>query len=134
MGLAAHTDTSLVTLLYQSNTSGLELYHDQVGWINVPPMNGALVVNVGDLLQILSNGVFKSAPHRAMVNLTQHRISVAYFLGPPKDVDISPPLKLVKHGELPLYRSITWKDYLDVKTKHFYDALEHIRIDPPNDD
>lgn len=53
---------------------------------------------------------------------------IAYFLGLSKDIDISPPLKFVKHGELPLYRSITWKDYLNVKAKHFYDALDQIRF------
>lgn len=131
MGLAAHTDSSLVTLLYQSNTVGLQVYRDRVGWINVEPISGAIVVNAGDLLQILSNGIFKSALHRAVVNFIQHRISVALFLGPSKDVDIFPPMKLVKHGELPLYRSVTWKEYLNVKSKYFNESLNQIRFDSP---
>ncbi|PON49110.1 Oxoglutarate/iron-dependent dioxygenase, partial [Trema orientale] len=89
MGLAPHTDSSLLTLLYQSNsTSGLQVHREGIGWVPVHPVNGALVVNVGDLMHILSNGRFESALHRAVVNETHHRVSVAYFYGPPKDVKI----------------------------------------------
>ncbi|KAF5748626.1 gibberellin 3-beta-dioxygenase 3-like [Tripterygium wilfordii] len=129
MGLAPHTDSSLLTLLYQSNTNGLQiLKDDSIGWVPVDPVNGALVVNVGDLMHIVSNGRFKSALHRAVVNKTRHRISIAYFYGPPREVKISPLMKLIDYDHPPVYRAVTWKEYLDAKAVHFNRALEMIKI------
>ncbi|XP_052199957.1 gibberellin 3-beta-dioxygenase 3-like [Diospyros lotus] len=129
MGLAPHTDSSLLTLLYQSNTAGLQVRHGDDGWVAVPPHAGALVVNVGDLMHILSNGRFKSAQHRAVVNKARHRISVAYFYGPPADVKIGPAIRLIDVDHPPIYRPVTWKEYLDVKAAYFNKALDLIRSD-----
>ncbi|CAF2209076.1 hypothetical protein YC2023_093349 [Brassica napus] len=82
MGLAAHTDSTLMTILYQNNTAGLQVFRDDVGWITVPPVPGSLVVNVGDLLHILTNGIFQSVLHRARVNHIRSRFSMAYLWGP----------------------------------------------------
>ncbi|KAK8991009.1 hypothetical protein V6N11_062035 [Hibiscus sabdariffa] len=65
MGLAPHTDTSLIRVVNQFNTGGLQVYQDGARWVPVEPVEGALVVNVGDLMQIVSNGKFKSVLHRA---------------------------------------------------------------------
>jgi gibberellin 3-beta-dioxygenase len=127
MGLAPHTDSSLLTLLYQSGTDGLQVLRDNVGWVPVHPITGALVVNIGDLMHILSNGRFKSAMHQVLVNNTHHRFSTAYFYGPPGDVNISPSTKLTDHKLPPLYRPVTWKEYLDAKAVHFNKALDLIR-------
>ncbi|XP_062088760.1 gibberellin 3-beta-dioxygenase 3-like [Humulus lupulus] len=128
MGLAAHTDSSLLTLLCQtSSAKGLQVHKEGIGWVPVHAVYGALVVNVGDLMQILSNGRFKSVLHRAVVNKTHHRLSVAYFYGPPKDVKIEPLIQLTDINHPPLYRPITWKEYLHIKANHFHKALEFIR-------
>ncbi|KAK0570434.1 hypothetical protein LWI29_001054 [Acer saccharum] len=129
MGLAPHTDSSLLTLLYQTNISGLQVFRENVGWVLVNPISGAFVVNVGDLMHIICNGRFKTALHRALVNQTHHRISVAYFYGPPKDVNISPSIKLVDRDHPILYRPVTWKEFLDSKATHFNKALDFIRFD-----
>nr|XP_043637000.1 gibberellin 3-beta-dioxygenase 1-like [Erigeron canadensis] len=131
MGLAAHTDSTLLTILHQSNTSGLQVQRDGIGWVTVPPMQGALVVNVGDLLHILSNGLYSSVLHRAMVNKTHHRLSVAYLYGPPSNVPISPLSKLVDNVHPPLYRPVTWSEYLGTKAKHFNKALSFVRLCAP---
>ncbi|XP_022751698.1 gibberellin 3-beta-dioxygenase 3-like [Durio zibethinus] len=128
MGLAPHTDSSLLTLLYQSWVSGLQVYRDGAGWVAVEPVEGALVVNVGDLMHIVSNGKFKPVLHRAVVNNTHHRVSTAYFYGPPRDVKVSALRKLIDHAHPPLYRPVTWKEYLEAKSKHFNKALESIRL------
>ncbi|KAK0570579.1 hypothetical protein LWI29_003449 [Acer saccharum] len=99
------------------------------GWVLVNPISGAFVVNVGDLMHIICNGRFKTALHRALVNQTHHRISVVYFYGPPKDVNVSPSIKLVDRDHPILYRPVTWKEYLDSKTTHFNKALDFIRFD-----
>jgi len=129
MGLAAHTDSSLLTILYQSQTSGLQVLRpdDQFGparWVTVPPIPGALVVNVGDLCHILSNGRFQSVLHRAMVNRTHHRISAAYICGPPAHVKVSPIARSVG----PAYRPVTWREYLGLKARLFDKALASIKV------
>ncbi|XP_030488464.2 gibberellin 3-beta-dioxygenase 1 [Cannabis sativa] len=128
MGLAAHTDSTLLTILHQNSTSGLQVLKEGTGWVTVPPVKGALVVNVGDLLHILSNGLYPSVLHRAVVNRTRHRLSIAYLYGPPSSVQISPLQRLVGPGSPPLYRPITWNEYLGTKAKHFNKALSSVRL------
>ncbi|KAE9453442.1 hypothetical protein C3L33_14611, partial [Rhododendron williamsianum] len=128
MGLAAHTDSTLLTILYQNNTSGLQVLRDASGWVTVPPVPGALVVNIGDLLHILSNGSYPSVLHRAVVNRTQQRLSVAYLYGPPSNVQISPLSKLLDPTHPPLYRPVTWTEYLGAKAKHFNEALSSVQL------
>lgn len=132
MGLAAHTDSTILTILHQSNTSGLQVAREGGnGWVTVPPHPGALVIHVGDLMHILSNGLYPSALHRAVVNRTRHRLSVAYLYGPPSSVKISPLAKLVDHCHPQLYRPITWSEYLGTKAKHFDKALTSVRLCAP---
>lgn len=131
MGLAAHTDSTLLTILHQSNTSGLQVLKEGIGWVTVPPIPGGLVVNVGDLLHILSNGLYPSVLHRAVVNRTKHRLSIAFLYGPPSSVQISPLQKLVGPNHPPLYRPITWNEYLGTKAKYFNKALSSMRICAP---
>ncbi|KAJ9190102.1 hypothetical protein P3X46_001334 [Hevea brasiliensis] len=131
MGLAAHTDSTLLTILYQNSTSGLQVLREGTGWVTVPPIPGGLVINVGDLLHILSNGLYPSVLHRAVVNRTKHRLSMAYLYGPPPSVKISPLSKLVGPSQPPLYRPVTWNEYLGTKAKHFNKALSSVRVCAP---
>ncbi|MCD7451292.1 gibberellin 3-beta-dioxygenase [Datura stramonium] len=131
MGLAAHTDSTILTILHQNNTSGLQVFREGNGWVTVPPLCGALVINVGDLLHILSNGLYPSVLHRAVVNRTRHRLSVAYLYGPPSGVKISPLSKLVDQRNPPMYRPVTWSEYLGTKAKHFDKALSSVQLCAP---
>lgn len=129
MGLAPHTDSSLLTILYQSSTTGLQVLRpeDRSGparWVTVPPIPGALVVNIGDLCHILSNGRFQSVLHRAVVNRTHQRVSAAYICGPPAHVKVSPIVKPMG----PAYRPVTWREYLGLKARLFDKALASIMV------
>ncbi|PQP95287.1 gibberellin 3-beta-dioxygenase 1-like [Prunus yedoensis var. nudiflora] len=124
MGLAPHTDTSLITIV-QSKTSGLQVFKEGVGWILVQPIPGALIVNVGDFLHILSNGEFTTVRHRVVVTQIQ-RFSAAHFYAPPGDVIVS-PLMSKDFGEVPRYRSVSVKEYVETKGKHFEKALSLIK-------
>ncbi|XP_059644881.1 gibberellin 3-beta-dioxygenase 1-like [Cornus florida] len=124
LGLAPHTDTLLLTVLHQSDTDGLQIFREGSGWVTVSPVAGALVVNVGDLLHIFSNARFHNVYHRAAVNRSRHRISVAYFYAPPPDSLVTPFSKL----EFPRYRSLTVKEYVRIKAMHLEKALSLIRI------
>ncbi|KAL8259549.1 hypothetical protein R6Q59_027502 [Mikania micrantha] len=123
VGLAPHTDSLLLTLLDQCGISGLEIFVEGLGWRQVHPVEGAFVVNVGDLLHIFSNAKFPVLSHRAMVNQSKHRISVAYFHGPPVESRVSPLIK----SEKPCFKSLLVKEYLSLKNKHFSKALLLIR-------
>ncbi|KAM0020538.1 putative gibberellin 3-beta-dioxygenase [Helianthus debilis subsp. tardiflorus] len=94
-----------------------------VGWRRVPSVEGAFVVNVGDLLHIFSNAKFPAVIHRAMVNQSEHRISVACFHGPPAESRVAPSSKFQK----PCFKSLLVKEYLSLKYKHFFEALSLIR-------
>lgn len=128
MGLAPHTDSTLLTILYQNNISGLQVHREGVGWVTVPPLSGGLVINVGDLLHILSNGLYPTVLHRVLVNRTRQRFSVAYLYGPPANVQISPHVKLVGPNRPAIYRPVTWNEYLGTKAKYFNEALSSIQL------
>ncbi|XP_016169437.1 gibberellin 3-beta-dioxygenase 1-like [Arachis ipaensis] len=131
MGLAPHTDSTLLTILYQNNISGLQVHRESTGWVTVPPIPGALVVNVGDLFHILSNGLYPSVLHRVLVNRSKQRFSVAYLYGPPSNVEICPHAKLVGPTRPALYRPVTWNEYLGTKAKHFNKALSSFQLCAP---
>ncbi|NP_001274405.1 gibberellin 3-beta-dioxygenase 1-like [Cucumis sativus] len=125
MGLAPHTDTFLLTILHQTRTCGLQVFRDGFGWVPVAPVPGALVLNVGDLFHILSNGRFPNVLHRVVVDPTRRRLSMAYFYGPPPDFCVSP---LYDPPESPCYRSVMVKDYVRLKAKNLENALSMIRL------
>ncbi|KAI5393874.1 gibberellin 3-beta-dioxygenase 1-like [Lathyrus oleraceus] len=131
MGLAPHTDTSLFTILHQSQTSGLQIFKEGVGYVTVDPHPNTLVVNTGDILHILSNSRFRCSLHRAVVNDVKDRYSVAYFYGPPVDYLVSP---LVVDGSLPRFRSLSVKDYIGIKAKNLGGALSLISTLLDHDD
>lgn len=133
MGLAPHTDTSLITLVHQTQISGLQIHKDGPGWVPVHPISGAFVVNVGDLLHILSNGRFTNVLHRATVNQTRQRFSVAFFYSPPADFTVSPLLWSSSSSglggeQVARYRSVTVKEYAGLKAKHHLKALSLVKI------
>lgn len=132
MGLAAHTDSTILTIVHQSNAGGLQVFREESGWVTVEPAPGTLVVNIGDLFHILSNGKIPSVVHRAKVNHTRSRISIAYLWGGPAgDVEIAPISKIIGPVGSSLFRPITWKEYLRIKFEVFDKALDAIRTDNP---
>ncbi|KAL0414333.1 UNVERIFIED_CONTAM: 1-aminocyclopropane-1-carboxylate oxidase1 [Sesamum radiatum] len=99
LGITKHSDLGFLTVLLQNQISGLQvLYQDQ--WVNVEPIPGGLVVNIGDLLQVVSNGRFISNKHRVIANSIGPRISVAcFFNGPGGKVKTYGPIKeLISEG------------------------------------
>lgn len=127
MGLAPHTDTFLLTILHQTQTNGLQIFKDGVGWLPVPPVEGALVVNMGDLFHILTNARFTNVLHRVVVSGTQQRLSTAYFYGPPIDFILSPFSKVLNSAQAPHYRSVAVKEYVAIKAQNLEKALSFIR-------
>ncbi|KAM7504127.1 hypothetical protein LguiB_003031 [Lonicera macranthoides] len=88
-GLVPHTDSAFLTILYQldNHLGGLQLLKDGQ-WLTVKPNPHSLIINIGDLFQAWSNGVYKSIEHKVVTNGEVERLSVAYFLCPSNETVI----------------------------------------------
>ncbi|MEM6381801.1 MAG: 2-oxoglutarate and iron-dependent oxygenase domain-containing protein [Pseudomonadota bacterium] len=85
IGAGAHTDYGSITLLMTDGVPGLQVKpRDNDDWIDVPHVDGAFVVNIGDLLMRWTNDVYVSNPHRVQRPLKERR-SIAYFMDPNPD-------------------------------------------------
>jgi isopenicillin N synthase-like dioxygenase len=82
-----HTDYGLLTLLAQDDSGGLQVETSR-GWIDVPPRRGTFVCNLGDMLERLTGGVYKSTPHRVRNVGTSDRLSFPFFLDPSWDANV----------------------------------------------
>jgi isopenicillin N synthase-like dioxygenase len=88
-GVGEHTDYGLVTLLAQDDSGGLQVSAPE-GWIDAPPIPGTLVCNIGDMLDRLTGGWYRSTPHRVR-NLSGHgRLSFPFFLDPGFAAEVPP--------------------------------------------
>ncbi|KOC12643.1 hypothetical protein AFLA70_130g002651 [Aspergillus flavus AF70] len=81
VGIGSHTDIQCFTLLWQDNSGGLQVLSAQDEWLDARPIEGTLVVNIGDFLQRLSNNKFKSTVHRVYNRQPDSRYSMPFFLG-----------------------------------------------------
>ena len=88
VNMGAHTDYECLTLLHQRQP-GLQVMTRNDEWIDVPVRKGDFVVNIGDMLEAWTNGVFRATPHRVL-NLSPERYSMPFFLAPNHDTVIAP--------------------------------------------
>ena len=91
-GVAPHTDYGCVTLLWQDEVGGLEVQGPDGGWIPAPPIPGALVVNIGDLLARWSNDRYRSNLHRVTNRWGRERARPAPGPGPAPSAGAGGPL------------------------------------------
>ncbi|CAL9162202.1 unnamed protein product [Musa hybrid cultivar] len=113
LGSSPHTDGGggLTLLLQINDVQGLQIKNNGK-WFPVRPLPGALVVNIGDILEILSNGKLNSIEHRAVINTEKERLSVATFLLPSEDAVIGPLPELVTKGCEEKYKTMSYRDFL----------------------
>ncbi|HXC55886.1 MAG TPA: 2-oxoglutarate and iron-dependent oxygenase domain-containing protein [Rhizomicrobium sp.] len=93
-GVGEHTDYGLLTLLAQDATGGLQVKAPD-GWTEAPPLPGTLVCNIGDMLDRLTGGLYRSTPHRAKNTSGRGRLSFPFFFDPAFAAKI---VKLPLHG------------------------------------
>ncbi|GMJ09996.1 Scopoletin 8- Hydroxylase [Hibiscus trionum] len=82
-------------------------------WVEIPPIPDALVINVGDMLQILSNGRYKSAEHRVRATSTKSRVSVPIFVSPQATQKIAPFPQVVEKDGVARYSEFIFSDYMN---------------------
>jgi isopenicillin N synthase-like dioxygenase len=92
-GVGEHTDYGLLTILLQDDRGGLQVRGSQ-GWIDVPPEPGTLVCNIGDMLDRMTAGRYRSTPHRVRNLSGRSRLSFPFFFDPSWDARVAAlPLK-----------------------------------------
>ncbi|GLJ27756.1 hypothetical protein SUGI_0544730 [Cryptomeria japonica] len=131
LGISPHADGSALTALLQDDeTVGLQIRKDGQ-WFSIQPIPGALVINVGDVLEVLSNGIYKSIEHRAVTNIDRDRVSIAMFYTPRKEAELGPAPELIDELNPCQYRTFIHEDYM----RHFFRSklegkacLEFVRI------
>ncbi|XVF57157.1 hypothetical protein PTKIN_Ptkin06aG0181700 [Pterospermum kingtungense] len=115
MGHSKHCDPDFLTILLQDQIGGLQVLHED-HWIDIPPLEGALIINIGDLLQLISNDKFRSVEHRVLAKSAGPRISVACLFTThfqPSNKLYGPIKELLSAGSPPLYKETLIKDYLN---------------------
>ncbi|KAJ7942885.1 1-aminocyclopropane-1-carboxylate oxidase-like 1 [Quillaja saponaria] len=112
VGLTSHTDPGVLTVLLQDHIGGLQVRCNE-GWADVKPVPGALVINIGDLLQIISNEEYKSVDHRVLANPSgEPRVSIAVFFNPGARDELYGPLpELTSAEKRPLYRNFNLSEF-----------------------
>ena len=87
---APHTDFGVLTILLQDSLGGLQARHQNGEWIDVPPIEGSFICNIGDLLERWTNGKLKSTVHRVLNTSGKERLSIPVFVDPNSDAWIDP--------------------------------------------
>jgi isopenicillin N synthase-like dioxygenase len=88
-GVGEHTDYGLLTLLAQDDNGGLAVRTSR-GWIEAPPIPGTFVCNIGDMLDRLTGGYYRSTPHRVRNVSGNERLSYPFFFDPDFDAEVPP--------------------------------------------
>lgn len=93
LGTRAHNDTGLITILAQDEVGGLEVLLNSGEWVSAPPIRHAYVINIGDMMNIWSDGIYASTPHRVINRSGKERYSVPFFVNPNFDTPYAPLVK-----------------------------------------
>lgn len=88
-GVGEHTDYGLLTILLQDDAGGLEV-RSRSQWVSAPPIAGSFVCNIGDMLDRMTKGLFRSTPHRVRNPAPRHRLSFPFFFDPGFFVRVEP--------------------------------------------
>ncbi|OWM74096.1 protein SRG1 isoform X2 [Punica granatum] len=136
LGLSPHSDGSAITVLQQGkgNSVGLQIFKDDK-WVPVLPLPNALVINIGDTLEVLTNGKYKSVEHRAVTHEDKDRLSIVTFYAPSYEVELGPMAELVDENNPCKYKRYNHGEY----NKHYITnklegkkTLEFAKIRPEN--
>ncbi|XP_027363174.1 protein DMR6-LIKE OXYGENASE 1-like [Abrus precatorius] len=111
LGMPPHSDYGFLTLLLQDEVEGLQIQF-QEQWFTVKPLKNAFVVNVGDHLEIYSNGKYKSVIHRVLVNAEKNRTTVASLHSLPFNCTVRPSPKLIDEGNPKRYEDTDFDTFL----------------------
>ena len=145
-GVGAHKDGGFLTLLYQADQPGLQVEAADGTWIDAPPVPGSFVVNIGELLELASDGYLKGTLHRAVTPPAgSERLSIGFFLGANLDASVPqltlpPDLAAKRRGVTrdpsnPLLRNVglnalksRLRSHPDVAQRHHADLVASLKL------
>lgn len=118
-GAGPHSDYGMITLLATNEVPGLQILLED-SWIDIPPQPNKYIVNLGDCLQILTNGKFKSTVHRVLIQQGfEIRYSIAFFFEPNRRALIEPLPEFISNSEgnqgNGSFEPFTYESYLNAK-------------------
>jgi isopenicillin N synthase-like dioxygenase len=105
LGVHHHSDAGALTILWQSDTAGLQVYRDGY-WFGIPPIHDAFVINIGDMVQVWSNDAYLAPQHRVIAMESVDRFSFPYFCNPSYEAVVKPLAP-----DAPHYRPIHWGEF-----------------------
>ncbi|XP_047332918.1 protein SRG1-like [Impatiens glandulifera] len=113
MGLSPHSDGSALTVLQQRKGSpvGLQILKDGDTWVPVQPIPEALVINIGDTIEVLTNGKYKSVEHRAVADKEMDRLSIVTFYAPSYDIELGPMKEFINENNPCKYKRYNHGEY-----------------------
>ena len=132
LGIHHHTDAGALTVLLQDRHAGLQVWR-KGRWCSIPPLPGALAVNLGDVVQVWSNDRYRAPLHRVVVSARHARYSAAWFFNPSYDTRYAPLLGPAR------YRAIHWGEFRAARAAGDYSdrgeeiQISQFRIRPPSD-
>ncbi|MED6185212.1 hypothetical protein PIB30_054814 [Stylosanthes scabra] len=135
LGISGHWDSGFLTVLLQDQVGGLQIFYENQ-WTDITPVPGALIINLGQMMQLITNNKFVSSKHRVLAQKIGPRVSVACFFRehfqPETSSKVYGPIKeLVTKKNPAVYKDITVKDFI---TRHYakgqdgVPALEHFKL------
>ncbi|KAJ3677026.1 hypothetical protein LUZ60_002750 [Juncus effusus] len=114
LGVTAHTDMSTITIILPDQVTGLQVFKDE-HWFDVQYVKNALIVHIGDQIEIMSNGKYKSVLHRTTVNKEKAHLCWPLFVEPPMEMEIGPLNQLITKENPAKYKPKKFKDYQTVR-------------------
>ncbi|WJX57960.1 hypothetical protein P8452_43464 [Trifolium repens] len=114
IGLNPHSDVAALTILLQVNEmDGLQIRKDGM-WIPIKPLSDAFVINIGDMFEIMTNGIYRSIEHRETINSEKERITIATFHSPRLNAILGPAPSLVTPKSSKVFNKISVEDLFKV--------------------
>lgn len=128
-GVQLHTDSGFLTILQDDeNVGGLEVMDKSGEFVAVDPLPGSLLVNLGDMATVWSNGRLHTVKHRVQCKEAKTRVSIATFLLGPEEEAVDPPPELVDSDHPRLYNSFTYEEYRKLRLSTELQAGEALAL------
>ena len=133
IGIGEHTDFGCLTILAQDDVGGLEVQRRSGKWVTAPPIDGAFVVNIGDMIQIWTNRFYKSTPHRVVNNDSRARYSIPFCYEPPFEARVAPIDEFAAAAEVSAEIPVLYGEYLRQKYAQSFPQMLNQGDSLPND-
>lgn len=128
IGLNPHSDVGALTILLQLNEiEGLQVRKDGM-WIPIKPLSNAFVINIGDMLEIMTNGIYRSIEHRATINAEKERISIATFNSARLNAILGPAPSLVTPESPAVFNKVGVEDFFKAYFSRKLEGKSHIDV------